>query len=376
MLGETARVMKPMQLDLYPDALIPLRSQAWTAWAIGLIYSIGVFAFLADVTHAQNWPYGVFYIPVVCTGLVLRDARATWRLAALTCVMIVVGCLLPKFPNSLADVIASRSLSLVGVLVSAVLVHHAHRMQERLAEQTVRAQAADRMKTQILTNLSHELRTPLNAVIGFSELLAADCRPDQRDAVEHVHGAGRRLLATIENLIDLVRLPDRALRHDRVDLGALTRQAINAARAIAVEQHVTLVSRIDEDAPRPASDAWALRRILDNLIGNAVKFSSHDSTVEITLNGQPDMAVLTISDRGTGMPAEVLRQIGQPFFQADTGATRRFEGMGMGLALSLRLAEAIGARLHFESLLGQGTTVTLRVPLEASPGRAARRPRL
>ena len=95
------------------------------------------------------------------------------------------------------------------------------------------------------------------------------------------------------------------------------------------------------------ADGWALSRIVDNLIANGIKFTEAGGSVEVSAGRMPEGVAAVVKDTGTGMDPEVLRQIGEPFYQADTGAARRFEGMGTGLALSLRLAEAIGARLSF-----------------------------
>jgi signal transduction histidine kinase len=117
------------------------------------------------------------------------------------------------------------------------------------------------------------------------------------------------------------------------------------------------------------ADSWALRRIVDNLLANAIKFTDRGGSVEVSVRRMPDRIVTTVTDTGAGMPPRVLEQIGEPFFQADSGAAKRFEGMGTGLALSIRLAEAMGVTLRFDSTLGSGTAVSLTLPL-AAPSRS------
>ena len=110
------------------------------------------------------------------------------------------------------------------------------------------------------------------------------------------------------------------------------------------------------------ADGWALRRITDNLIANGIKFTNAGGSVEVSARPGELGAIVTVRDTGPGMSPDVLEQIGVPFYQADTGISRRFEGMGAGLALSLRLADGMGAALHFDSRPGSGTTASLVLP--------------
>ncbi len=124
--------------------------------------------------------------------------------------------------------------------------------------------------------------------------------------------------------------------------------------------------RPEPGLPHVLADRWALHRIIDNLVANGIKFTASGGSVEISAYRSPEGIVVSIKDTGTGMPPHVLEQLGAPFFQADTGAARRFEGMGAGLALSVRLADAMGAALHFDSAPGRGTTVSLVLPESVS----------
>jgi signal transduction histidine kinase len=238
-------------------------------------------------------------------------------------------------------------------------------VREQLAEQTVRAATADRVKAQLFNNLSHELRTPLSAIIGFADLLRSDARPDQQAALSHIQSGGKRLLATLDNLIDLTQIEDRKLRSRPLDLMATLTQAVEASRPFATEKQIALVMAVpDAILPPVVADSWALRRIIDNLLANGIKFTEPGGSVEVSTQRMPDGVGIAVTDTGAGMPPDVLEQIGEPFFQADSGLARRFEGMGTGLALSLRLADAMGARLRFDSTPGEGTIASLILPSE------------
>ena len=338
---------------------------AWRVWLSGTVYLLCAAAFAGDLTHDITWAYGVLYIPLVCTAVFYRDPHFVWWLAAIAIVMVVLGSLFPVVDLS-AKSVEHRLLSVAAILTSAALVRLARTMRDLLERQTLRAQAADRLKSQILANLSHELRTPLNAIIGFADLLAADCRPDQQPALEHLRSAGRRLLVTIENLQDLAQAADRLMRAEQVDIGAILRQAIDAVRDSAAERQIALLNGIATDTPPVIGDAWGIRRIADNLIGNAVKFTPPGGSVRVATEAADGSVFAVVEDTGGGMSPEVLRQLGEPFFQAQGGADRPHEGLGTGLALCRKLADAMGAELDFDSVPGQGTKVRLGLPA-ASP---------
>ncbi len=349
------RTTRPPAIDSSVGALPDL---AWRSWVTSIVYLTCAVAFIGDLTHDVTWAFGVVYIPLVCTAIFYRDPRHAWWLAAIAIAMVVLGWCFPVVDFGISSLV-DRLLSIVAILTTAALVHLARNMQDRLERQTLRAQAADRTKTQILANFSHELRTPLNAIIGFAELLSADCRPDQVNSLEHLSSASRRLLITVENLLDLAHAAERVLRADRLDLAAILRHAIDAARGGTTERNITLRNDIAADTPPAIGDAWAVRRIADNLIGNAVKFTGAGGSVRVSMAATDGSVFAVVEDTGGGMSAEVLRQLGEPFFQANSGADRPYEGLGTGLALCRKLADAMGAKLEFASQPGQGTTVRL-----------------
>jgi signal transduction histidine kinase len=328
-------------------------------WLRLAIYAFCAAAFLADLANDAEWAFGVFYIPLVSTAVYHRDRRAPWLLAALASTMVIVGFFSPATNPDMVTSVVNRALSIAAILVTAYLIHHERQIRERLGEQTARAEAADHAKTRLFNNLSHELRTPLSAILGFADLLIADARPDQRVALGHIQSGGMRLLATLDNLIDLTQLDDRKLRARPVDLMAILAQAVEANSPYAAESQVMLAMTVQEGLAPAIADSWALRRIIDNLLANGIKFTEPGGSVTVSTRSASDGIVVTVEDTGAGMPQHVIEQLGEPFFQADAGLARRFEGMGIGLALSLRLADAMGASLGFQSEPGSGTTASL-----------------
>ena len=332
----------------------------WLTRLSPLIFLACGLAFLDDLTHLDTLAFGVVYIPMVCTALLHRNRRSVWWLAGLAILMVAVGTFVPDVHPSLYDLIGNRMLSIVAILITGGLVSHAWQVRESLAAQTRRAEEAERLKTEIFTNLGYDLRAPLHAIIGLTQLMSADCRPNQREPLGVVRIASRRLLATINNLVDLTKFEEHIPRSEPVELGAVVRRAVEDVRDQAEEGQVMLMSDIAKGLPPLTGDAWAARRIVENLLDNAVKFTPPGGSVKISVIPSDDGVAVTVTDAGDGMPTDVLALIGRPFYQADSSAPGNFEGMGAGLALSRRLADAIGAELRFDSVSGMGTSATVR----------------
>lgn len=347
--------------------LLPPRRRQWLI--AGIVAAAGL-AFLTDLLTDRLLAFGVAYIPLVCTAAFHRNARAVWWIAALTGVMVVIGFFFPDINRDMMASVINRSLSLLAIAITAILVRYERYVRDRLVEQRRQAQAAERTKTQLLSNLSHELRTPLNAILGFADLLLADCRPDQRSGLRHIDAGAKRLQRTLDNLIELSRFDERRSEAQVLDLTRLLHQLSEAAQPEAAEQQVALTCAAIPPHITLTTDATALRRILENLLANAIKFTAAGGAIDVAAEQGPEGITITVRDSGIGMPREVLAQLGAPFFQGENGTTRRFEGMGTGLALSLRLAATLGATLSFDSAPGQGTTARLRLPVrgESSKG--------
>ena len=239
------------------------------------------------------------------------------------------------------------------------------------------AEAADRAKSTFIAAMSHELRTPLNAVIGFSQLLEVrtDAQPadgqgqggqgQQRDCVAAIRQAGEQLLAIIDDILDMARVEagGLSLAEEPVDLSVLAAQAVADLEFQADHRSVTVEVIADGDLPPIRGDSRRLRQALDNLLSNAIKFSHPHGVVTLTMAPAPDGWVeLAVRDRGIGMRVDDIATALTPFAQIDQSATRRYEGIGLGLPLALRLVEAHGGTLTLDSAPGQGCTATVRLP--------------
>ena len=251
-----------------------------------------------------------------------------------------------------------------------------HREVSRL---NVELDQAGKLKDQFLANVSHELRTPLNSVIGFSELLltgqveGAPLSGTQRDYLDTISRNGRHLLQLINELLDLSKIAAGRmdLRLEAVPLDALLREAVDSVRAqLEARRHRLAL----EPAPEPVSvraDRGRVLQILLNLLSNAIKFTPDGGHVMLTArveDGGRHVRV-AVRDTGIGIAPEDRAKLFQEFVQLDAAPSRRYEGTGLGLALSKRLVELHGGAIGVESALGQGSTFWFTLP-RADPGGA------
>jgi PAS domain S-box-containing protein len=234
-------------------------------------------------------------------------------------------------------------------------------------------QEANRMKSAFLANMSHELRTPLNAIIGFSEFMI-DGKPGtlndkQREYLQDILNSGQHLLQLINDVLDL----------SKVEAGKMEVHLETFALRDALEEVCAGVSamadakniRIHRDVARTVERAMLDRRkfiqVLYNLMSNAVKFTDEGGEVYVTMTS-PDAAtlLLRVRDTGIGIHREDLAKLFVEFQQLDSGATRRFQGSGLGLALTRKLVQVQGGSIEVESQRGKGSTFSVRLPLGGS----------
>jgi len=227
--------------------------------------------------------------------------------------------------------------------------------------------AANRLKSDFLSNMSHELRTPLNSVIALSGVLnrrLVDTIPaEERGYLEIIERNGKNLLSLINDILDLSRI--EAGREEifvsRFSARELIDEVVAMIEPQAVEKKIALLNQVPRELPPIVSDPDKFRHILQNLIGNAVKFTEKGS-VTITARHANNEFYVDIIDTGIGITAEQIPHIFDEFRQADGSTSRKYGGTGLGLAIAKKFARLLGGGITVDSAPGKGSSFTLRLP--------------
>ena len=228
-------------------------------------------------------------------------------------------------------------------------------------------------KDQFLSNISHELRTPLNSIIGFTDLLLTQemgppLSVQQRDFLDTVARNGRHLLELINELLDLQRIAAgrMEIKLERVEVAALLDEAARSVTAQVKQHRHTLSVTPAPPGLRVQADQGRVRQVLLNLLSNAIKFTPDGGRITLAaaaVNGGNGSAVrIAVTDSGIGIATEDQPKLFQEFSQLDASASRKYEGTGLGLALSRRLIELHDGSIGVESEMGKGSTFWFTLP--------------
>ncbi len=243
--------------------------------------------------------------------------------------------------------------------------------EEALAAACNDAEAATKAKSEFLANMSHEIRTPLTAVIGFSSLLCArpDLTPEARQFGERISTAGKALLSVVNNVLDFSKLEagEVELTPRPLDVGALADDMLGLFKPQADERGIDLHLTSDKGLPPLLMvDEPALRQVLLNLLGNAVKFTDAGH-VTLRIAHRGERLMVAVSDTGAGLSLEQQAKLFQRFSQVDGSSTRRHGGTGLGLAICKGLVQAMGGVIGVTSQLGRGATFHFDIGAAIAP---------
>ena len=238
-----------------------------------------------------------------------------------------------------------------------------------------RAEAYATLQASFVANMSHEIRTPLAGIIGFAEVLREELSGQHRHFAGLIEAGGRRLLDTLNAILDLARLDAKGVPFHAApaDLAVEVRQAVALVRPLAARKRIDLDLDLPDALPARV-DAGALGQVLFNLIGNAIKFTPAGGRVAVRARADADAAEIAVSDTGIGISEAFLPHLFEPFTQESVGYDRTHEGTGLGLSITQRLVALMGGTITVSTAregaggTPSGTTFAVRLPLGGPEG--------
>ena len=259
-----------------------------------------------------------------------------------------------------------------GVLISFDDVTLLEEKEVELRKSKDDAEQANQAKSTFLANMSHEIRTPMNAILGFAEILKRGYVKNEEESLKYlntIHSSGKNLLELINDILDLSKVESGKIEFEKIAFKPYTiiQEVVQMLQPAANEKQVDLSWKATTPVPEEiVSDPVRFRQILFNLTGNAVKFTEQGS-VQIHCSyhrkNNTSMFNLAVIDTGIGMTEESIKQVFNPFGQADATVTRRFGGTGLGLSISHKFALAMGGDITVTSEKGKGSTFTVTLPI-------------
>lgn len=271
-----------------------------------------------------------------------------------------------KFDEEDLTVVETLAQSAAATIENARLVRdlrtHALELEKAYGE----LKEADQLKGEMVQNVSHELRAPLTFILGYIELLMSnDFGPmsgDQQKALDVVHRKCMLLNKIVNDIVTLQKLEISGLNLQAVSLNTLLTQTIQAAQFSAQEAQQTLVTDMPDRDIQVTADDQRLSQVLDNLVNNAIKFSKPGGTITLRLRDERAFARIEVQDMGIGVPSDKLEKIFDRFYQADGSSTRRYGGVGLGLAICKSILTAHGGKIWAESEAGKGSRFIFTLP--------------
>jgi protein-histidine pros-kinase len=235
-------------------------------------------------------------------------------------------------------------------------------------------QEASRLKSEFLANMSHELRTPLNAIIGFTELMYREkvgpVAAAHKEYLGDILTSAKHLLQLINDVLDLAKVESgkMEIRPEPVDLTRLAGEVCDVLRGLSSAKHLRIAIDVAPDVGTVSVDPARVKQILYNYLSNAIKFTAEEGRVAVRVAAEgPDMFRIDVEDTGVGIAPENLHHLFVEFRQLDASAAKKYQGTGLGLALTKRLAESHGGRVGVQSTPGVGSTFFVVLPRVTPP---------
>lgn len=238
-----------------------------------------------------------------------------------------------------------------------------------LVEQNRLAQEANRLKSEFLANMSHELRSPLNGIIGFAELMhlgkVGPVSAEHKEYLGDILSSSRHLLQLINDILDLAKVESGKMEFhpETIDIGQVITEVCDILRTLIAKNKVDLKIHIDQDIVQIIIDPAKLKQVLYNYVSNALKFTPENGIINIRVSSEgADFFRLEVEDNGIGIKEEEIPKLFAEFQQLDSSFNKKYQGTGLGLALTRRIAEALGGQVGVTSIVNKGSIFYIILP--------------
>jgi signal transduction histidine kinase len=341
--------------------------------ALGVMLA-GLVVFIAPIN--RDGPLGQAYVffPLLMWAAIRFGQRgsvtATVVVSAIAVIVTVLGrgpFIQPTLHESLLTLQTFMGITGATFLVLGASVSERKRYEEELRAARDIATAANSAKAGFLAVMSHELRTPLNAIAGYAEILALGVdgalTPKQSDSVARIRTNQKHLLSLIDDVLNFAKIEagSTSIASEPVPICELLDSLEPVLRPDLVRRELTYVWKGCDRTLSVQADPVRLRQILLNVLGNSIKFTPPHGRIELSARRSADTVSIRVSDTGIGIPADKIGRVFEPFFQVQSGTTREYEGVGLGLAISRDFARGMGGDIAVESAEGKGCVVTIEL---------------
>jgi signal transduction histidine kinase len=359
-------------------------------------------ASLIVLTLSVSWGGGplshaYIFFPLLMWAAIRFGQRGAITATVVVSAIAIAGTVLGRGPFMQPTLHASLLAlqTFMGITGATFLVLGASSSERERSRDQLRAardvaRDANRAKAEFLAVMSHELRTPLNAIAGYSELLSlglsGPLNQKQSDAVVRIRTNQQHLLALIDDVLSFARIEagNTPIKPESIPVCETLDSLETLLRPDLARQELTYIWNGCDRSLMVRADPIKLRQILLNVLGNAIKFTPSGGRIELSARRSGDRILIRVSDTGIGIPAEKIDRVFDPFFQGQSGTTREYPGVGLGLSISRDFARAMGGDIHVENGPNEGCVVTIEPPRNSvavrdsphvAPGRPARSPR-
>lgn len=277
-----------------------------------------------------------------------------------------------KDGNTIQVEIITHPVDLLGkkvILGLARDITERKRAEKEMIETKEKAEEANRLKSGFLSAMSHEIRTPLNIIIGYNgvirDIFEKDSNKEHKMFFDAIENGSLRLLNTITQILDISRIEANEFNVELISMSInqVIESVYRQLKILADKKRLGFNLVLPESDIKVIADEYCLNGVLMNIMSNAIKYSEK-GTIEVKLMKDKEHAVCTIKDEGIGMSGKYYKHLFQPFSQEDVGFKRRYEGTGLGLALTKSYIDNMNGEIRVETKKGVGTTITFKIPLD------------